>query len=64
MAERRDYRLGGGLIVVGAALIALNIWLFITFHWLAAAAGRKGSGALGVLGGTMIIAGIMVLLRL
>lgn len=60
MTQRPYFRMGVGLIVVGAALIALNIWLLITFHWVLPGPTR-GWGALGALGATMIIAGIMVL---
>jgi len=34
MAKRPYFRLGIGLIVVGAAFLALNIWLLVTFHWV------------------------------
>jgi hypothetical protein len=61
MAKRPYFRMGVGLIVVGAALLALNIWLLITFDWVPPGSPR-GRGAFGVLGATMIIAGIMVLL--
>ena len=61
MAKRPYFRMGVGLIVVGAAFIALNIWLLITFHWVLPGPSR-GWGALGVVGATMIIVGIMLLL--
>jgi hypothetical protein len=61
MAKRPYFRLGASLIVVGAAFIALNIWLLITFHWVLPGPSR-GWGALGVIGLTMIVAGVMVLL--
>jgi hypothetical protein len=60
MAKGRYFRLGVGLIVVGAAFIALNLWLLSTLHWVP---GRRGGNAgLGVIGLTMIVSGIMVLL--
>lgn len=61
MVKGRYFRLGIGLIVAGAALLALNIWLLIKFHWVLPGPPR-GRGAFGVLGATMIVAGIMVLL--
>jgi hypothetical protein len=61
MVKRPYFRLGVGLIVVGAAFLALNIWLLITFHWVLPGPPR-GRGALGVVGLTMIVSGIMVLL--
>jgi hypothetical protein len=60
MAKRPYFRLGVGLIVVGAAFIALNLWFLSTIHWVPGA--RGGNGGLGVIGLTMIISGIMVLL--
>ena len=63
MTKRPYLRMGVGLIVAGAAFLALNIWLLVAFHWVLPGPPR-GWGAFGVLGATMIIAGIMVLLRL
>jgi len=63
MAKRPYFRLGIGLIVVGAAFLALNIWLLVTFHWVLPGH-LEGGGPLASSGATMIIAGIMVLLRL
>jgi predicted phage tail protein len=60
MAKERHFRLGVGLIVVGAAFIALNLWFLSTIHWVPGL--RGGNAGLGVIGMTMIIAGIMVLL--
>jgi hypothetical protein len=60
MAKERHFRLGVGLIVVGAAFIGLNVWFLSTIHWVPGSRGRNGG--LGVIGATMIIAGIMVLL--
>ncbi len=54
-------RLGVGLIVAGAALIALNLWLLITFHWVLPGSSR-GWGAIGAVGATMLVAGVMVLM--
>jgi hypothetical protein len=34
MTKRPHFRLSVGLIVVGAAFLALNMWLLITFHWV------------------------------
>ena len=51
MSKRPYFRMGVGLIVVGAALLALNIWLLITFHWVLPGSPR-GRGAFGVLGAT------------
>ena len=61
VAKGRRFQVGALLIVAGAVLIALSIWLLITFHWVLPGPPR-GWGAFGVLGATMIIAGIMVLL--
>jgi len=60
MAKRPYFRLGVGLIVVGAAFIALNIWLLSTVH--SPALRGRGAGGLGAIGLTMIICGAMVLL--
>ena len=60
MAKRPYFRMGVGLIVVGAALIALNIWLLTIVH--SPALRGRGAGGLGVIGLTMIIAGAMLLL--
>ena len=60
MAKERHFRLGVGLIVVGAAFIALNLWFLSTIHWVPGL--RGGNAGLGVIGLTMIIAGVMVLL--
>jgi len=34
MTQRPYFRMGVGLIVAGAAFLALNIWLLITSHWV------------------------------
>jgi hypothetical protein len=60
MAKRPYFRLGVGLIVAGAAFIALNLWFLSTIHWVPGL--RGGNAGLGVIGLTMIISGIMVLL--
>jgi len=60
MAKRPYFRLGIGLIVVGVALIALNVWFLATGHTVPGS--RRGNGALIAIGGTMLVAGIMVLL--
>jgi hypothetical protein len=60
MARGRYFRLGVGLIAVGAAFIALNIWFLVTVGWILPA--RRGNGALIAIGGTMLIAGVMVLM--
>ena len=58
VAKGRHSRLGGGLIVVGAAFIALNLWLLSTIHWVP---GLRGGNA-GLGGLNMLMAGVMVLL--
>ena len=60
MAKRPYFRLGVGLIVAGAAFIALNLWFLSTIHWVPGI--RGGNAGLGVIGLTMIVAGTMVLL--
>jgi hypothetical protein len=60
MVKRPYFRLGIGLIVVGAAFIALNIWLFTTVHLDLVP--TRGKLALGAIGLTMLITGTMVLL--
>jgi predicted phage tail protein len=60
MVKGRYFRLGAGLIVVGAALIALNVWFLATGHTVPGSG--RGNGALIAIGGTMLIAGVMVLL--
>jgi predicted phage tail protein len=60
MAQRPYYKFGVGLIVAGAAFIALNLWFLSTIHW--ASGIRGGNAGLAVIGATMIISGIMVLL--
>ena len=61
MAQRPYLRLGVSLIVIGAAFVALNIWLLITFHWILPGPSR-GWGAIGVIGAIMIVVGIMMLM--
>jgi hypothetical protein len=34
VAKGRRFQVGALLIVAGAVLIALSIWLLITFHWV------------------------------
>ena len=60
MVKGRYFRLGIGLIVAGAAFIALNLWFLSTIHWVPGI--RGGNAGLGVVGVTMIIVGVMVLL--
>ena len=48
MAKRPYFRLGVGLIVVGAAFIALNLWFLSKIHWLPGI--RGGNAGLGVIG--------------
>ena len=60
MTRRPYFRLSVGLIVLGIMLIALNVWLLFTFHLPPGV--RGGNGALGVIGGTMLMAGVMILL--
>lgn len=48
MAKRPYFRLGVGLIVVGAAFIALNLWFLTTIHWVPGV--RGGNAGLGVIG--------------
>jgi len=59
MAKGRDFRFGIGLIVVGEALIALDIWLIITFH-LPPVTRRGGGAALGILGLVLLAIGVTV----
>ena len=61
MTKRPYFRLGVSLIVIGAVLVALNIWLLATFHWVLPGPSR-GWGAIGVVGATMIVVGTMMLL--
>jgi len=60
LAKRPYFRLGVGLIVVGAAFIALNLWFLSKIHWLPGI--RGGNAGLGVIGASIIVAGVMVLL--
>ena len=60
MAGRPYLKLGIGLIVVGSAFIALNLWFLSTIHWVAGT--RGGNAGLGVIGLAMIASGIMVLM--
>jgi len=60
MVKRPYFRLGAGLIVAGAAFIALNLWFLSTIHWVPGI--RGGNAGLAAIGATMIICGIMVLL--
>jgi hypothetical protein len=60
MRKGRHFRLGVGLIVVGAAFIALNLWFLSVIHWVPGI--RGGNFGLGVIGLTMLISGVMVLL--
>ncbi len=60
MVKGRYFWLGIGLIVAGTAFIALNIWFLSTIHWVPGISG--GNAGLGVIGATMIVAGVMVLL--
>ena len=62
MANRPYFRLGIGLIVAGAAFIALNLWFLSAIHWVPGTRGRNAG--LGVVGATMIVAGVMMLLGL
>ena len=62
MAKRPYFRLGIGLIVAGAAFIALNLWFLSTIHWVTGI--RGGNAGLGVVGATMMVAGVMMLLGL
>ena len=60
MVKGRYVRMGIGLILAGAAFIALNLWFVSTFHLVP---GRRGENVgLAIVGATMIIAGVMVLL--
>ena len=61
MTQRPYFRLGVSLIVIGAALVALNIWLLFTFHWVLPGSSR-GAGAIAVIGAIMIVVGIMMLM--
>lgn len=61
IAKRPYLRLGVSLIVIGAAFVALNIWLLSTYHWVLPGP-SKGWGAMGVVGATMMVIGIMMLL--
>jgi hypothetical protein len=60
MAKRPYLKLGVGLIVVGAAFIALDLWWLSAVRWDAGPRGRKGG--LIAIGLTLIVAGVMVLL--
>jgi hypothetical protein len=60
MAKGRHFRLGVGLIIVGATFIVLNVWFLTTGHMIPGA--RRGNGALIAIGGAMLVAGVMVLL--
>lgn len=60
MAKGRYFRLGMGLIVGGAAFIALGLWVLSTVHWIPGV--RGGNAGFCVIGAVMIIAGVMVLL--
>jgi predicted phage tail protein len=60
MTKRPYFRLGVGLVVVGAALVAVNIWFLATGHWVPSL--KRGNGFLIVIGGTMLVTGVMVLL--
>jgi hypothetical protein len=60
MGKGRHFRLGVGLIVVGAAFVALNLWFLSTIHWVSGI--RGGNFGLGVIGLTMMVCGAMVLL--
>lgn len=48
MAKRPYFRMGIGLIVVGAAFIALNLWFLSTIRWVPGI--RGGNAALPSLG--------------
>ena len=61
MAQRPYFRLGVSLIVIGVALVALNIWLLFTFHG-ALPGSSKGAGAIAVIGAIMVVVGIMMLM--
>ena len=61
MTQRPYFRLGVGLIVIGAALVALNIWLLFTFHWVLPGPSR-GAGAIAVIGAIMMVVGTMMLM--
>lgn len=60
MAKGRYFRLGLGLIVAGAALIALNLWFLSANHWAHVPRGAYGGPT--AIGLTAIIAGVMVLM--
>jgi len=57
MANRPYFRLGIGLIVAGAAFIALNLWFLSAIHWVPGTRGRNAG--LGVIGATMLVAGVL-----
>ena len=59
MTKRPYFRLGVGLIVAGVALIALNIWFLTTVPSIQGPA--KAKLALGGLGMTVLVIGVMVL---
>jgi len=66
MANGRRFQVGVLLIVVGVALIALNLWFLSTLlHWagypgLSQRDGRYAGP--GIVGLTLIVAGVMALL--
>jgi len=63
MGKGRRFQVGVGLIVVGAALVALNVWVLTTVQSIWVPSLRHGGYAVfGVIGATMIICGAMVLL--
>jgi hypothetical protein len=61
MVKRPYFRLGVGLILVGAVFIALNLWFLSAFHWDPPVKGRGNAGLI-VIGTTLIVAGVMVLM--
>ena len=62
MTKGRRFRLGALLIVVGAALIALNLWFLSSMYsaWVPSL-GHRGYAAPGIVGLALLIAGVMVL---
>jgi hypothetical protein len=62
MTKRPYFWMGVGLIVVGAAFIALNLWFLSTIHWVPGI--RGGNAGLALIGAIMIVVGIMLLLDL
>ena len=68
MAKGRRFQVGVLLIAAGAALMALNLWFLSTMlHWAGypGLSQRRGAyAAPGIIGLTLLAAGVMVLLGL